>query len=100
MNLIINENGNVVTGTLQGRLDTLAATQFAKDMEPLIEKADKSIVLDCSGLEFISSSGLRLLLTLRKAASEKAGSITLKGVSPSVKQVFTITGFNTLFDFE
>ena len=100
MNLLINENGNVVTGVLQGRLDTLAATQFAKDMEPLLEKADKTIVLDCSGLDFISSSGLRLFLTLRKAATTKGGKVTLRGVSPSVKQVFTITGFNTLFDFE
>lgn len=100
MNLIINETGNVVTGTLEGRLDTLAATQFAKDMEPLIEKADKNIVLDCAGLEFISSSGLRLFLTLRKAATVKGGNVTLKGVSPSVKQVFTITGFNSLFNFE
>lgn len=100
MTINISDNGNVVTGIIEGRLDTAAAVQFAQDMEPLMQKADKQIVLDCTALEYISSSGLRLLLSLRKATMAKGGSVTLKGVSASVKQVFTITGFNTLFLFE
>lgn len=100
MNLQIIENDANITGILDGRLDTAAAVQFAKDIEPLLEKADKHIVLDCTDLQYISSSGLRLFLSLKKAASAKGGSISLKGVSASVKQVFTITGFNSLFIFE
>lgn len=100
MTLSITENNGIVTGILNGRLDTAAAGQFAKDMEPLLEKADKKIVLDCSKLEFISSSGLRLLLSLRKATMAQGGSVTLTGVPAAVLQVFTITGFNSLFIFE
>lgn len=100
MTFQIIENDACVTGILNGRLDTAAATQFAKDIEPLLEKADKHIVLDCTALQYISSSGLRLFLTLKKATSSKGGKISLKGVSADVRQVFTITGFSSLFIFE
>lgn len=99
MTLNINIDGNKVTGTLAGRLDTAAATQFATDMQPLIENADKEITLDCSKLEFISSSGLRLFLTLRKATIAHGGKVIITGINPEIDQVFTITGFKTLFEF-
>lgn len=100
MTLQISEKNGTVTGVLIGRLDTAAAAQFSKDMEVLMDNADKHIILDCTALEFISSSGLRLFLSLRKAATAKGGDITIKGITPEVKQVFTITGFFSLFNFE
>lgn len=100
MTLNIIANNDVITGVLEGRLDTAAAVQFNADMEPLVAAADKKIVLDCAGLEFISSSGLRLFLSLKKATMAKGGSVVIKNVSPDVKQVFTITGFSSLFIFE
>lgn len=100
MQLTITESNGNVTGTLVGRLDTAAASQFARDMQPLLDHADKAVVLDCAGLEFISSSGLRLFLTLRKETIAKGGNVTIKNVTPEVKQVFTITGFFSLFNFE
>ncbi len=100
MTLHITENNDVVTGVLDGRLDTAASAQFARDMQPLLDKADKHIVLDCNKLQFISSSGLRLFLSLRKQTIAMGGDVTIKGVSPEVKQVFTITGFFSLFKFE
>ncbi len=100
MSIEINVEGNAVIATLVGRLDTASAVQFARDMEPLLDNADKEITLDCSGLEFISSSGLRHLLTLRKATIAKGGRVVIKAVSNDIKQVFTITGFYSLFDFE
>lgn len=100
MTLEITENNGTVLGALAGRLDTAASSQFSKDMEPLMQNADKPIVLDCSALEFISSSGLRLFLSLRKATIAKGGSVTIKNVSDEIKQVFAITGFVSLFNFE
>ena len=100
MTLDIIENNDVVTGILQGRLDTAASADFARDMQPLMDNADKHIVLDCQGLEFIASSGLRLLLSLRKQTIANGGDVTIKNVSAEVKQVFTITGFFSLFNFE
>jgi len=100
MNTTIQEVNDQMLGILEGRLDTAAAVEFAKDIEPLVAAADKQIVLDCEKLEFISSSGLRLLLTLRKATMAKGGNVTLKNVSADIKQVFSITGFISLFTFE
>lgn len=100
MVLEIKKSDSQVTGILSGRLDTAASQQFAADMEPLLENADKHVVLDCTALEFISSSGLRLFLSLRKATIAKGGDVTIIGVSDDIKQVFTITGFYSLFKFE
>ncbi|MCI6503217.1 MAG: STAS domain-containing protein [Prevotella sp.] len=100
MKLEITQNENSITGILEGRLDTAASQQFATDMMPLLDNADKHIILDCEKLEFISSSGLRLFLSLRKATISKGGDVTIKGVTPEIKQVFTITGFYSLFIFK
>lgn len=100
MTIDINILDHSVLASLQGRLDTAASTQFATDMQPLLDHADKPIVLDCSALEFISSSGLRLFLSLRKASLAHGGKVTFRNLSPEIKQVFTITGFTTLFEFE
>lgn len=100
MTLKVNIDDDKVTGTLIGRLDTAAATDFAVDMQPLMDNADKEITLVCNDLEFISSSGLRLLLTLRKATMAKGGKVIISGINADINQVFTITGFNTLFEFK
>ncbi len=99
MTLTISSAGDTIHGVLEGRLDTASSQQFSIDMQPLLEGADKHIILDCNKLEFISSSGLRLFLTLRKATIAKGGDVTITGVSPEIKQVFTITGFYSLFQF-
>ncbi len=99
MTLKTSISADTVTGILSGRLDTAASQQFAADMETLLDNADKHIVLDCTDLEFISSSGLRHFLSLRKATIAKGGDVTITGVSKEIKQVFTITGFYSLFKF-
>lgn len=96
----IKENNGIWVATLVGRLDTDAAVTFEQEIAPLIQNADKKIVLDCSQLEYISSSGLRLLLMLRKQTNAKGGDIVLQGVNSAVKQVFALTGFSSLFKFE
>lgn len=100
MKLDINNTPDTIYATLSGRLDTAASSDFSRDMMPMMDDARKHIVLDCSQLEFISSSGLRLLLMLRKQTIAQGGDITIKCVNDAVKQVFTITGFYALFNFE
>ncbi len=99
MSLDVKIDGNEVYCIIEGRLDTAAAVQFSQEMTPLLDNADKTIVLDCASLEFISSSGLRHFLTLRKMTLAKGGKVVIKNVNDDIKQVFTITGFNTLFEF-
>lgn len=100
MKLNVTENAGQMIGTIIGRLDTAAAAEFARSMQPLMDHADRPITLDCNELEFISSSGLRLFLTLRKETIAKGGSVTIKGLNKDVKQVFALTGFLNLFSFE
>ena len=67
------ENGKYIA-TLEGRLDTVASEQTAKDLSVLDDCTGHDIVIDCTKLEYISSSGLRILLNLRKTAAAVRGS--------------------------
>ena len=84
--------------TVSGRLDTPAVVTAQQEIIPLLEKADREITLDCSKLEYISSSGLRLLLTIRKEASAKGGKVIVAHISDEIKKVFMMTGFYNLFE--
>ena len=98
MTFVIKETGGILTGILAGRLDTVAAEQTDKDMQPLLEQAHRNIEIDCTNLEYISSSGLRLLLTLRKQVAEKGGTLVIRNINDEIRNVFTLTGFFKLFD--
>ena len=93
------ENGNFVM-KFEGRLDTAAAPQVEKDMQPLYECDGRDIVLDCTQLEYISSSGLRLFLGLLKTAKPKGSHVFITGLNDDLRQVFTMTGFINLFEFK
>lgn len=94
---IIEENGHV-KALLNGRLDTAAASDITPQFKLLGEKADQEIVLDFTHLEYISSSGLRLLIGLRKESAAKGGKIIIEKINDSIRNVFTMTGFYSLFE--
>ena len=96
---ITRENGSV-TVTLSGRLDTPAAMEAAPRFDELKADAAGIIILDCSGLRYISSSGLRLFLTIRKAAAEKGGRVIVRSISDEIRTVFMMTGFLNLFEIQ
>lgn len=100
MEVKIEREPNLVTVSLIGRLDTPAAQEIAKDIEGLKQDASGTIVLDCAELSYISSSGLRLFLYLRKAASELGGKIIVKSISNDIRTVFMMTGFLNLFEIQ
>lgn len=100
MKVNVSDNGQVVTATLSGRLDTAASGEVAQALQPLVDHADKTLVLDCKDLSYISSSGLRIFLTLRKAAQDKGGHVIVRGVGDEIRQVFVMTGFLSLFDIQ
>ena len=98
MKVEINQEGNAYCAQIEGRLDTASAADCEKAMKPLMDNADKEITLDCSKLEYISSSGLRLFLSLRKEVLDKGGKLTVAHINDDIRNVFTITGFFKLFD--
>ena len=100
MEVNITESEGMMTARLVGRLDTPAAVEITGEIQPLLDGADKTIVLDCSELSYISSSGLRIFLTIRKAAATAGGKVVIEGLSPEIRQVFMMTGFLQLFEIK
>ena len=94
----IKEQEGGMKAILNGRLDTPAAVKAQQEIGPLLENADKEIVFDCTNLEYISSSGLRLFLTIRKEASVKGGKIIIENINDEIRKVFMMTGFFNLFE--
>ena len=91
--------GLQTTISVAGRLDTVSASDFEKAIAPVIAGDMKDVVLDCSALDYISSSGLRLFLLLQKGANSKQGQLILKSMKPEIKEIFDMTGFSAMFHF-
>jgi anti-sigma B factor antagonist len=98
MNIEIKEMNGSYLGILTGWIDTAVATQFLEDLKPLMNKADKSIELNCAQLDYICSLGLRGLLQLKKESAAKGGRLVLTHVDGEVLKILTMTGFIKLFD--
>jgi anti-sigma B factor antagonist len=94
----IKETNEGMLALVSGRLDTPAAVKAQQEIEPLLANADKVITLDCKDLEYISSSGLRLFLTIRKETTGKGGKVIIKNINDDIKKVFMMTGFFNLFE--
>ena len=86
--------------TITGRLDTVSSPDFEKAIAHVIAGDMKDIIIDCSLLDYISSSGLRIFLTMQKTANSKKGRLVLKDMKPEIKEIFDMTGFSALFRFE
>ena len=100
MEVIITHGSGEVTARLIGRLDTPAAQDITPQMNALAEEANGTIILDCTELAYISSSGLRIFITLRKAAAAKGGKIIVRNISNEIRSVFMMTGFLNLFEIQ
>ncbi|MBR4380662.1 MAG: STAS domain-containing protein [Bacteroidaceae bacterium] len=97
MNTTIKEEEGKMIAKFSGRLDTLAAVQTAKDVQPLIDADCTEVELDCEELEYISSSGLRIFISILKSVKARKGTVVVKNINDEIKKVFEMTGFNKLF---
>ena len=100
MTTTITESGNQVIALFSGRLDTSSAIPTAEAVKPLLEAENKEIILDCSQLEYISSSGLRIFLSIRKDATAHGSKVIVRNINADIRQVFVMTGFLSLFEIE
>lgn len=96
---IRQDNSNQVTLILDGRLDTSVTHQTEQEVEPLFGYTNCEIVIDCSRLDYISSSGLRLLMAINQRCSANHCDLYIKGLQDKVYDVFQTTGFIHLFRF-
>ena len=99
MNTILKEQNGELIAVLEGRLDTAVSAQTEQDLQPLSECQGKNIVFDCTKLEYISSSGLRIFLSVLKVAKSKGSRVFITGMNADINKVFVMTGFTNLFEF-
>ncbi len=92
---IAKENGLLVN--LRGRMDAIMAADFDRAFDKLLQAGGKKFVLDMSGLEYVSSAGLRSILGAYKKVQGAGGKFLLCGLGGVVKEVFDISGFASIF---
>ena len=100
MKTTIEELNGKLIATLEGEMDTAAALEAEQTLQPLYKSDGRDVVIECEGLEYIASSGLRILLSILKGAKAGGSKVTLRNVNDDIKNVFKLTGFIDLFDFE
>lgn len=100
MNAKIEERGGKFIATLQGEMDTAAALEVETVLKPLYTSNGKDVIIDCKDLEYIASSGLRILLGILKGAKASGSTVTLRDVNDDIKSVLQLTGFISIFEFE
>lgn len=86
--------------TLEGELDTVAAADVEKTLQPLYSTSGKDVIIDCEGLEYIASSGLRILISILKGAKAGGSKVVLRNMNEDIKSVFKLTGFINIFEVE
>ena len=98
MTITKTQNGTALEIALEGRLDTMTAPELETELNASLGGAE-SLTLDFSKLDYISSAGLRVLLSAHKAMSTKGG-MKVKNVNEIVREVFDVTGFADILTIE
>ncbi len=99
MKINIQRNGDEVVVALNGELDTVTTAQMGEELNRIIEMANNQLIIDCKDLEYISSSGLRFFMQLKRHSEQQNGTVTLINMNQDVKEVFRISGFHHIFNF-
>ncbi len=85
------KNGSSLAVALEGRLDTTTAPQLEAELRSALDGVTE-LTFDFAGLEYISSAGLRVLLSAQKIMN-KQGSMVIHNVSADIMDIFDVTGF-------
>jgi len=91
-------DGNTVTLTLAGRLDVVTSAELSNELGTIFEQGAVNLIFDFSPLEYISSAGLRVMLTAQKKVNALGTTMKIINVSETVKEVFDVTGFSGIME--
>ena len=97
VNITMNEKDGRLVVAISGDLDNAASSQAEQSLAPLYERTDCDIVIDCTEMNYISSSGLRILLNIYKHTRTNGHVSILTGMTDEVEEVFQLSGFLQLF---
>ena len=98
LNINKETDGNNLTIALSGRLDTTTAPELEGELKASLDGVT-ALIMDCKELEYISSAGLRVLLSAQKTMN-KQGSMVVRNASDAVKEIFEVTGFSDILTIE
>ena len=98
MNIVKNTNGTALTLALEGRLDTTTAPELETVVKNELGDV-KALTFDLGKLEYISSAGLRVLLSAQKIMN-KQGEMTVTGCSEEIMEIFEVTGFSGILNIQ
>jgi anti-anti-sigma factor len=87
-----------VAVAVSGRLDTTNYTQLEKKLNDLVDNGRTRIILDCTRMDYVSSTGLRILLVYLKKITGLHGRFILCGLQESIREIFEISGFTRIFE--
>ena len=98
LNIEKNKNGTDFAIALEGRLDTTTAPQLEKELKEDVNGVSE-LTFDFAKLEYISSAGLRVLLSAQKLMN-KQGHMVIRNVNDDIMEIFEVTGFSDILDIE
>ena len=98
MTITKKKDGTTLCAAVSGRLDTSTTPEFEADIKPELEGLTE-LVLDFSALDYISSAGLRAILSFQKQMN-KQGSMKITGANDIIKEIFEVTGFSDILTIE
>jgi anti-sigma B factor antagonist len=82
---------------IDGRIDTLNSSVFEAKLNQLLSSGSKDFIFNCSGLSYISSSGLRVFLVAQKKTILLQSRLHLCNLQPAIREIFLISGFSSIF---
>lgn len=97
MNVQIASLADYALVTVEGRIDTTNAAEFESKLTEVMDGGSSRLILDCSGLNYISSSGLRVFLVIQKRMNGVKGLFRLCNLQPGIREIFDISGFSSIF---
>jgi anti-anti-sigma factor len=97
MEIDVQVEGTALVASVRGKVDTVSASVFEKGLGKALEREEKLLVIDLSGMEYISSAGLRVILSAAKTMKARGGEVRLVIIQGPVRKVFQISGFLSLF---
>ena len=96
MHVSMERNDDVLTVTVDGRLDGANVAAFEEDLRTAIDEKDRAVLIDCEKLKYINSAGLRIVLLTAKALVNQNAKFALCSMSDPVRSVFQISGFDKI----
>jgi anti-sigma B factor antagonist len=95
-----DEAGATPVLVARGEIDVYTSPDFRRELQALVGGDATRVIVDFAAVDFIDSSGLGVLVGALKRMNERGGEITIRGLTPSTRKVFDITGLTTLFSIE